>query len=117
MTWTVKDCFSGPDCWCGVIVNPDGEECNHDGEISRKNCWYIVHALNINLKARGRINKTHPIPWHVLTTETEFTCIVTTPGLTSDDLEHFVGVANEDYNRIFVNAVNEFYGGFGKDAH
>jgi hypothetical protein len=105
--WTVKDCFVGADCWCGIIVSPDGEECNAYGEVSRTDGQYIIDALNKAPGAETNINVLHPVPWHVKMYSKP--CIVTTAGLTNDKNEDSIGFIWGDYAKIFVEAVNSFY--------
>jgi hypothetical protein len=108
--WTVKDCFVGSQCWCGIIVDPNGEECNGYGEVSRYNCQYIVDALNKKTDSHQNVNAAHPIPWHVEEyPEHHRSIIVTTDGLEKDSLEHCIGSIYSKYTYLFVNAVNEFY--------
>jgi hypothetical protein len=115
--WRVVDCFAGPDCWCGIIVNPDGEECNGFADIPRSNCLFIVDAMNGNHRKQYRRNNLHPLPWHVRQSDSGYKWMTTTAGLTSNDMDHCVGHAFGDYNQIFVDAVNGFYQYEGKENH
>lgn len=111
--WTMKPCFEGPDCWCRIIVDPDGEECNNYGDLCRDNCQYIIDALNRTPGAESNINERHPTPWHVGTTESGYKYVVTTDGLDNDEMEYTVSCAGQirkDCIGLFVEAVNEFYG-------
>lgn len=110
--WTVKDCFVGSECWCGIIVSPEGEECNRYGEISKGDCHYIIDALNNTPGAESNVNERHPAPWCVETFDNDCRCIVTEKGVGTDTLEECISTANGvfgDYDRVFVEAVNGFY--------
>lgn len=108
---TFKDCFDGPQCWCGIIVSPDGEECNNYGEICKDNCRYIIDALNKKAGAEHNVNYRYPVPWAVEELE-RGRCISTEAGVGTDDLETAISTAGGvfgDYDRLFVEAVNSFY--------
>jgi hypothetical protein len=110
--WTLKDCFVGPTCWCGIIVNPKGEECNPYGELCKKSCQLIIDALNKTPGTEENFHERLPFPWHIEEFGKGERCIVTTDGIGKDDLEHTVscvGSIFDDYDLIFVKAVNEFY--------
>lgn len=110
--WTYKPCFSGPDCWCRIVVDPDGEDCTNYGELSEEDCQYIVDAMNKTPGAEKNVHPTHPVPWYACKGSGRYHWITIDPDA-EDDLEASVGGVREEYIHLFVETVNEFYGGKG----
>jgi len=109
--WSTKPCFLGRSCWCRIIVDPDGEECNDYGDINLRNARLIVDALNRIPGAEKNVSETHPLPWHTQKLDDGREIIVTTTGLSSVHLKHVVAVngLKKGRARLFVDAVNSFY--------
>lgn len=109
--WTIKDCFAGPDCWCGIIVSPNGDECNQYGTISRENCQYIINAMNKTPNTEHNINDEFPIPWYMQQFNNA-KAIVTQKGLVDDSLEYCISPCDSIFynlEEVFVNEVNKHY--------
>jgi hypothetical protein len=117
--WTVVDCWVGPECWCSIIVDPDGVERIDDGSIRRETCYFIVDALNQKPGAETNRHPDFPLPWYVHWIDGGFAMALSAKGIQCEPesieiMNHIpisaARLCDNESIQLFVKTVNEFYG-------